>query len=126
MGDMMKQMSESLFPTTCISCMIIDQGCFTPVTGKKVTYRQISYDDYLARMGSGTPDRIKQEIVDQFQYGDEFGCACSLCFRCNPAIKTLLLDYNGKSVIPSQQHLARKPHTWADFVKATDLSKVLV
>jgi len=78
------------------------------ITGKKVTYRQISNEDYTASMGSKVPDRIKQEFVDQFEYGVEFGY------------------YNGKSVLPSQQHLARKPHTWADFVEGADWSKVLV
>lgn len=88
MGNMIKQLAE--------------------ITGKKVTYRKISYEDYMVSLGPATPDRIKQEIVDQFQYGDEFGY------------------YNGKSVIPGQQHLARKPRMWADFVKGADWSQVLV
>jgi len=88
MGDMVKQLAE--------------------ITGKKMSYRQISNEDYWTSLGSMMPDRIKQEFVDQFLYVNEFGY------------------YNGKSVIPSQQHLARKPRTWADFVKGTDWSKVLV
>ena len=92
-----------------------------------MTYRQISNEDYCANLGPAVPDRVKQEYVEQFEYLAEFGCTYfSPRSRCNSASQLLLLDYNGKSVIPSQQHLARKPRTWADYVKATDWSKVLV
>jgi len=86
-GDMFKQLSE--------------------ITGKKVAFRQISDDEYVATLPDMLPERIKTEFLDQMKYLDEFGY------------------YNGKSIVPSQQHLARKPRTWVDFVKTTDWSQVL-
>ncbi|KIM86166.1 hypothetical protein PILCRDRAFT_86767 [Piloderma croceum F 1598] len=77
------------------------------ITGKSVVFHQLSDKEYLAAMPEMIPDRIKVEFLDQMKYIDDFGY------------------YNGKSVVPSQQQLARKPRTWAEFVKATDWSKVL-
>ena len=72
------------------------------------------------------PDRIKVEFLDQMKYVEEFGCACSFSWVCSMLIIEMSFpDYNGKSVIPSQQQLARKPRTWAEFAKASDWSKVL-
>ena len=108
--------------------IFIDEGFFfTAVTGKKITYRQISNEDYWTTLGPAVPDRLKQEFVDQFEYLHEFGCTYSRFARVAiQPLRCYLLDYNGKSVIPSQQHLARKPRTWADYVKGMDWSKVLV
>jgi hypothetical protein len=35
------------------------------------------------------------------------------------------IDYGGKDVKPSLQHLARKPRTWTEYVRATDWDTIL-
>ena len=99
---------------------------FFSVTGKNVVFRQLSDKEYLVAMPEMIPDRIKVEILDQMKYVEEFGCTCYFLRVCSMLIIVMLFsDYNGKSVIPSQQQLARKPRTWAEFAKASDWSKVL-
>jgi len=71
----------------------------------KVAFRQISDDEYVAILPEMLPEHIKIEFLDQMKYLNEFGY------------------YNSKSVGHSQQHLAWKPRTWADFVKTADWSE---
>jgi len=75
-------------------------------TGKDIKYVQITEEQFKAAAPFPTP-AVKQEFLDMFLYFDEFGY------------------YGGKDISTSQQGLARQPNTWADFVKATDWSKVL-
>jgi len=80
----------------------------TEGTGKTVNYVQISEDEYKKGLaGSGMPDHSVQSILEVFLCGHEFGY------------------YGKKDVGPSLQGLARKPRTFAEFIKVTDFSKVL-
>jgi hypothetical protein len=117
-GDTFKQLSESMLKANLSN--------FPSTTDYNVVFRQLSDKEYLAAMPEMIPDRIKVEILDQMKYVEEFGCACSFSRVCSMLIIEMSFpDYNGKSVIPSQQQLARKPRTWAEFAKASDWSKVL-
>ncbi|KAJ7142536.1 NAD(P)-binding protein [Mycena epipterygia] len=75
-------------------------------TGKNVVFKQITVEQWRQNIQAlGVPPHIVLDMVDSFQFFDEFGCQCA------------------REV--SDVRLARNPCTWAEFVKATDWSKVL-
>ncbi|KAJ7916486.1 NAD(P)-binding protein [Mycena leptocephala] len=76
------------------------------ITGKKIVYAPISDEDFMA--ATGLPSRIALEVLESMKYHEECGY------------------YAGKDSNASRRHLARPTRTWADFVKSTDWSSVLV
>ncbi|KAJ7119414.1 NAD(P)-binding protein [Mycena epipterygia] len=76
------------------------------ITGKKIVYARIGDEDFMA--ATGLPSSVALEILESLKYHEECGY------------------YAGKDSGPSRQHLARPTRTWADFVKSTDWSSVLV
>ncbi|KAJ7756160.1 NAD(P)-binding protein [Mycena metata] len=76
------------------------------ITGKRVTYKQISDEEFMA--ATKAPPRIALELLHLVKFCEEYGL------------------FNGKDTKPSRQHLAREPRKWADFVKANDWSSILV
>ena len=49
---------------------------------KKVAFRQISDDEYVAILPEMLPEHIKIEFLDQMKYLNEFGCTCLLFEPC--------------------------------------------
>ncbi|KAJ6542599.1 NAD(P)-binding protein [Mycena capillaripes] len=76
------------------------------ITGKKVVYKQISDEEFMA--ATKASPRIALELLEMMKYFEEFGY------------------FGAKDTKPSRQHLCRAPRTWADFVRATDWSSILV
>ncbi|KAF7342140.1 NmrA domain-containing protein [Mycena venus] len=73
-------------------------------TGKNIVLAQIPVEQFKQGLeGAGLPPHIVLDLSEVFLVWDEFGW----------------------KVPPIPQGLARRPHTWADFVKDTDWSKVL-
>ncbi|KAJ7442168.1 NAD(P)-binding protein [Mycena galericulata] len=78
-----------------------------PVTGKKVVFKQISAEQFGAKIAAmGLPPHIVQDMSEAFPAIGEFG-------------------YYGSKATASLEGLARKPRTWKEFVQVTDWSKVL-
>jgi len=75
------------------------------ITGKKISFVQISDEQFLANYPA--PAHIALEVLQNFLYIQDFGY------------------YGGKDIKPSHQHLARKPRTWAEFVKSTEWDTIL-
>jgi hypothetical protein len=44
------------------------------VTGKKVVYKQISDEEFMA--ATKAPPRIALELLEMMKYYEEFGCMC--------------------------------------------------
>ncbi|KAJ7471743.1 NAD(P)-binding protein [Mycena latifolia] len=76
------------------------------ITGKKIVYAPISDDDFMT--ATGLPPSVALEVLESMKYHEECGY------------------YAGKNSGPSRKHLARPTRTWADFVKTTDWSSLLV
>ncbi|KAJ7475252.1 NAD(P)-binding protein [Mycena galericulata] len=76
------------------------------ITGKKIAYARISDENFMA--ATGLPPTVALEILESLKYHEECGY------------------YAGKDSGPSRAHLARPTRTWADFVRSTDWSSVLV
>ncbi|KAJ7142542.1 NAD(P)-binding protein [Mycena epipterygia] len=73
-------------------------------TGKNVVFKQITAEQWRQNIQAlSVPPHIVLDMVDAFQFFDEFG------FHAPTNL----------------EGLARSPRTWAEFVKATDWSKVL-
>ncbi|KAJ6542804.1 NAD(P)-binding protein [Mycena capillaripes] len=78
------------------------------VTGKKVVFKQITVEEWTKSFEAiGMPPVICNEIIDGFLFFDEVGC------------------YGGHPAT-TREGLAKPTRTWAQFVKDTDWSKVLV
>jgi len=78
------------------------------VTGKKTSYVQVTEDQFKQSvLKSGAPERLAVEFYEMYACIAEFGY------------------YGKKDLSTSTQSLARKPRTWAEFVKVNDWSKVL-
>ncbi|KAG8859563.1 hypothetical protein FRB96_004447 [Tulasnella sp. 330] len=87
-GDMAKQMSE--------------------ITGKHVSYKQISQEEYIAMdVASGKPERIALELSEMYLEIHEFGY------------------FGVKDIGGCREGLGGATFSWADFVKATDWSEIL-
>ncbi|KAJ7147504.1 NAD(P)-binding protein [Mycena crocata] len=76
------------------------------ITGKKIVYARNSDQDFIS--STGLPPVVALEVLESLKYHEECGY------------------YAGKDTGPSHEHLARPTRTWAEFVKATDWSSVLV
>ncbi|KAG8983328.1 hypothetical protein FRB93_007307 [Tulasnella sp. JGI-2019a] len=78
------------------------------ITGQEVKYVQIPKDTFLkGAKEAGVPEPVAKELLGMHLAVEEFG-------------------YFGKKIIgPSLTGLARAPHTWAEFIKATDWSKII-
>ncbi|KAJ7150111.1 NAD(P)-binding protein [Mycena crocata] len=75
-------------------------------TGKNVVFKQLSaeeFGDVFRRLG--LPPHLVLNMVDSFLFFDEFGWKVTTS--------------------PDREGLARRPSTWAEFVKSADWSKVL-
>ncbi|KAJ7485688.1 NAD(P)-binding protein [Mycena latifolia] len=76
-------------------------------TGKKIAFKQISSEEYENKAQKlGVPPHFAEDLRECFQCFDEFG-------------------YYGAKPTASLDGLARKPHTWTEFVQTADWSKVL-
>jgi len=77
------------------------------ITGKKITFVQLTGDQFKAgATASGLPEYVAQDLFEMFSGFVEFHDFGNL----------------GESYATSLKNLARPPHTWAEFVKATDWS----
>ncbi|KAF7340479.1 NmrA domain-containing protein [Mycena venus] len=77
---------------------------WSQVTGKKIGFAQVPAEQLKQGLeGTGLPPHIVLDLSETFMAWDEFGWKV-------PAIP---------------QGLPRRPHTWVDFAKVTDWSKVL-
>ncbi|KAG9000529.1 hypothetical protein FRB94_005379 [Tulasnella sp. JGI-2019a] len=81
---------------------------FAAVTGKKITYKEVSKDEYINFLvAAGKPQRIALELYEMFAYIYEIGY------------------FGVKDIDGSRAGLEQDLHTWAEYAKATDWSKVL-
>ncbi|KAG8880548.1 hypothetical protein FRB97_000718 [Tulasnella sp. 331] len=79
------------------------------ITGKKVMFKEISKEEYeQALIGAGMPARIALELYEMIAY-----------------IASDVGYFGTKDIAGSRAGLEQLTHSWADFVKATDWSKVL-
>ncbi|KAJ7785222.1 NAD(P)-binding protein [Mycena maculata] len=73
-------------------------------TGKNIVFKQITVDRYKQGLeAAGVPPHIILDMVDSYQAWDEYGWKATT----------------------SHEGLARRPRTWAEFIKVTDWSQVL-
>ncbi|KAF7319582.1 NmrA domain-containing protein [Mycena chlorophos] len=78
------------------------------VTGRKVVYKQISGDEFEARLkAGGVPESVLPSMREMFLGIGEFG-------------------YFVNGTVLSHEGLAEKPRTWREFVEAQDWSGVFV
>jgi len=75
------------------------------ITGEKISCVQIGDEEYIAAFPF--PRSVGMEILESFHFQEEFGY------------------YGGKDVNPSQQHLIRKPRTWAEYARGIDWATIL-
>ncbi|KAJ7670510.1 hypothetical protein B0H17DRAFT_1085722 [Mycena rosella] len=73
---------------------------------QKSRYKRISDEEFMA--ATKQPHRIALEFLENAKFCEEFGY------------------FGDKDTKPSREHLSRTPRTWADFVRATDWSSILV
>ncbi|KAJ7657803.1 NAD(P)-binding protein [Mycena polygramma] len=79
----------------------------TEVTGKKVVFKQITVEEFSKPLlAFGVPPHVIDAVVEAFCFWDEFG-------------------YYGGQPSAEREGLARSTHTWLEFVKSSDWSKVL-
>jgi len=76
------------------------------ITGKKVVHKRIGDEEFMA--ATKFPHRVALELLDSTKFYEEFGL------------------FGPKDTKPSRQDLPRTPRTWAEFVRVTDWSSVLV
>ncbi|KAJ7174643.1 NAD(P)-binding protein [Mycena filopes] len=78
------------------------------VTGKRVAYKQTTAEKWWGTTvaAAGLPPAIATEIIEGFQFFDEFG-------------------YYGGKPSSSREGLGRPTRSWREFVKAADWSKAL-
>ncbi|KAJ7473332.1 NAD(P)-binding protein [Mycena latifolia] len=75
-------------------------------TGKKVIFKQITVEEFKTNVQAvGVPPHIVLDMVDSFQFYEEFGCEWP--------------------VTPPPEGMARTPRTWSEFAKVADWSKAL-
>ncbi|KAJ7262112.1 hypothetical protein C8J57DRAFT_1232234 [Mycena rebaudengoi] len=110
------------------------------ITGIKIVYRELSYEEAADRLASaGTPPFLVVDMVEAFKFSREYGhfyeeAADRLAFAGTPAFLVVAMVESFKFIYEygyfagkthsSHAGLARPPHTWADFVKTTDWTKV--
>ncbi|KAG9024344.1 hypothetical protein FRB95_011625 [Tulasnella sp. JGI-2019a] len=83
------------------------------ITGKTVTYKEVTSDEYVAAaVAGGYPQRIALELSEMYQGIAELGYFGG----------TEIGNGNGKDRLPVGVEGA---FTWAEWVKATDWSKIL-
>jgi len=79
------------------------------ITGKKVTFKEVSKEEYEKMLiGIGMSPRLALEMYEMFAY-----------------IASDVGYFGTKDIQGSRAGLEQLTHSWADFVKATDWSKVL-
>jgi len=77
------------------------------ITGKNIRYVQVTDELYIAEAKAlGFPEETARTFLEMYAFCAEFGY------------------FGPKDVEPSRKYLSRVPHTWADYAKAFDWSKI--
>jgi len=82
---------------------------WSEITGKNIKFKEVSQEEYEKELiAAGTPERIAHELYEMIVY-----------------IASDVGYFGTKDIAGSRAGLEQLTHSWADYVKATDWSKVL-